>query len=50
MKPPLGNKDAAITSGQTNNKLLEITPSVQFYQAEKWEMWCVDGKNMFISI
>ena len=34
------NKDAAITSGQTNNKLLEITLPFNFIEAEKWRCGC----------
>ena len=42
------NKDAAITSGQTNNKLLEITLPFNFIKPTSVDM-VVDGKNMFIS-
>ena len=42
------NKDAAITSGQTNNKLLEITLPFNFIKPISGDV-IVDGKNMFIS-
>ena len=42
------NKDAAITSGQTNNKLLEITLPFNFIKPKSGDV-VVDGKNMFIS-
>ena len=42
------NKDAAITSGQTNNKLLEITLPFNFVKPTAGDI-IVDGKNMFIS-
>ena len=42
------NKDAAITSGNTNNKLLEITLPYNFIKPEKADV-VVDGKNKFIS-
>lgn len=40
------NKDAAITSGQTNNKTAGDYPSVQFYQAEKWRCGC--GRKEYV--
>lgn len=42
------NKDAAITSGQTNNKLLEIALPFNFIKPTSADI-VVDGKNMFIS-
>ena len=42
------NKDAAVTSGQTNNKLLEITLPFNFIKPISGDV-IVDGKNMFIS-
>ena len=42
------NKDAAITSGQTNNKLLEIALPFNFIKPKSGDV-VVDGKNMFIS-
>lgn len=42
------NKDAAITSGQTSNKLLEIALPFNFVKPTSAEV-VVDGKNMFIS-
>lgn len=42
------NKDAAIISGQTNNKLLEITLPFNFIKPISGDV-IVDGKNMFIS-
>ena len=42
------NKDAAITSGQTNNKLLEIPLPFNFIKPISGDV-IVDGKNMFIS-
>ncbi len=42
------NKDAAITSGQTNNKLLEIALPFNFIKPTSEDV-VVDGKNMFIS-
>ena len=42
------NKDAAITSGNTNNKLLEIALPYNFIKPEKADV-VVDGKNKFIS-
>lgn len=42
------NKDAAITSGQTDNKLLEIALPFNFVKPTAGDI-IVDGKNMFIS-
>lgn len=42
------NKDAAITSGQTDNKLLEIALPFNFVKPTAGNI-IVDGKNMFIS-
>lgn len=42
------NKDAAITSGQTDNKLLEIALPFNFVKPTARDI-IVDGKNMFIS-
>lgn len=42
------NKDAAITSGNTNNKLLEITLPYNFIKSQKADV-VIDGKNKFIS-
>lgn len=42
------NKDAALTSGQTNNKLLDISLPFNFI-TPTIENVVVDGKNMFIS-
>ena len=42
------NKDAAITSGQTDNKLLEIALPFNFVKPTVGDI-IVDGKNMFIS-
>ena len=40
------NKDAAITSGQTNNKLLEITLPFNFIKPKKWRCGC--GRKEYV--